>query len=79
MNIIKLLNIPTKKNKYGLEKTHRLLKECKLNDNNFIKIQIIGTKVIPEFGVMIQFSLIIAIIAAIIISARTKLDIFPKL
>jgi len=43
MNIIKLLNIPTKKNKYGLEKTHRLLKECKLNDNNFIKIQIIGT------------------------------------
>ena len=44
-----------------------------------MKIQIIGTKVIPEFGVMIQFSLIIAIIAAIIISARTKLDIFPKL
>ena len=30
-----------------------------------MKIQIIGTKVIPEFGVMIQFSLIIAIIAAI--------------
>ena len=44
-----------------------------------MKIQIIGTKVIPEFGVMIQFSLIIAIIAAIIISARLKLDIFPKL
>ena len=44
-----------------------------------VEIQIIGTKVIPEFGVMIQFSLIIAIIAAIIISARTKLDIFPKL
>ena len=44
-----------------------------------MEVQIIGTKVIPEFGVMIQFSLIIAIIAAIIISARTKLDIFPKL
>jgi len=44
-----------------------------------VEVQIIGTKVIPEFGVMIQFSLIIAIIAAIIISARTKLDIFPKL
>ncbi len=44
-----------------------------------VEIQIIGTKVIPEFGVMIQFTLIIAIITAIIISARTKLDIFPKL
>ena len=44
-----------------------------------MKIQIIGTKVIPEFGVMIQFTLIIAIIVAILISARTKLDIFPKL
>ena len=44
-----------------------------------VEIQIIGTKVIPEFGVMIQFTLIIAIIVAIIISARTKLDIFPKL
>ena len=44
-----------------------------------MEIQIIGTKVIPEFGVMIQFTLIIAIITAIIISARTKLDIFPKL
>ena len=44
-----------------------------------MEVQIIGTKVIPEFGVMIQFTLIIAIITAIIISARTKLDIFPKL
>ena len=43
------------------------------------EIQIIGTKVIPEFGVMIQFSLVIAIIATIIITARTKLHVFPKL
>ena len=44
-----------------------------------VEVQIIGTKVIPEFGVMIQFSLVIAIIATIIITARTKLHVFPKL
>ena len=42
------------------------------------KIQIIGTSVIPEFGALIQLVLIVAIITTIIISARTKLLIFPK-
>ena len=46
--------------------------------NGDSKIQIIGTSVIPEFGVLIQLVLIVAIITTIIISARTKLLIFPK-
>ena len=46
--------------------------------NGDSKIQIIGTSVIPEFGVLIQLVLIVAIITTIIISARTRLLIFPK-
>ena len=46
--------------------------------NGDSKIQIIGTSVIPEFGVLIQLVLIVAIITTIVISARTKLLIFPK-
>ena len=46
--------------------------------NGDSKIQIVGTSVIPEFGVLIQLVLIVAIITTIIISARTKLLIFPK-
>ena len=46
--------------------------------NGDSKIQIIGTSVIPEFGALIQLVLIVAIITTIIISARTKLLIFPK-
>ena len=43
-----------------------------------VKIQIIGTKVIPEFGTMIQFILVIAIITVIIITARSRQTIFLK-
>ena len=43
------------------------------------KIQIIGTNVIPEFGALIQLVLVTAIIITVIITARTKLSIFPKL
>ena len=46
--------------------------------NGDSKIQIVGTSVIPVFGVLIQLVLIVAIITTIIISARTKLLIFPK-
>ena len=46
--------------------------------NGDSKIQIVGTSVIPEFGVLIQLVLIVAIITTIIISARTRLLIFPK-
>ena len=46
--------------------------------NGDSKIQIVGTSVIPEFGALIQLVLIVAIITTIIISARTKLLIFPK-
>ena len=46
--------------------------------NGDSKIQIVGTSIIPEFGVLIQLVLIVAIITTIIISARTKLLIFPK-
>ena len=46
--------------------------------NDDSKIQIVGTSVIPEFGVLIQLVLIVAIITTIIISARTRLLIFPK-
>ena len=46
--------------------------------NGDSKIQIVGTSVVPEFGVLIQLVLIVAIITTIIISARTKLLIFPK-
>jgi len=47
--------------------------------NGDSKIQIVGTSVIPEFGVLVQLVLIIAIITTIVISARAKLSIFPKL
>ena len=46
--------------------------------NGDSKIQIVGTSVVPEFGVLIQLVLIVAIITTIIISARTRLLIFPK-
>ena len=46
--------------------------------NGDSKIQIVGTSVIPEFGALIQLVLIVAIITTIIISARTRLLIFPK-
>jgi hypothetical protein len=42
------------------------------------KIQIIGTKVIPEFGVMIQLVLIIAVITTMIFGSRTKLFSLSK-
>jgi len=43
------------------------------------EIQIIATHVIPEFGTMIQFILLTAIIITIVITAKTKLPIFTKL
>ena len=42
------------------------------------KIQIIGTKVIPEFGVMVQLVLIIAVITTMIFGSRTKLFSLSK-
>ena len=42
------------------------------------KIQIIGTKVIPEFGVMIQLVLVIAVITTVIFGSRTKLFALSK-
>jgi len=42
------------------------------------KIQIIGTQVIPEFGAMIQFILVVAIISTIIITSRTRLSLLSK-
>ena len=42
------------------------------------KIQIIGTHVVPEFGAMIQFILVVAIISTIIITSRTRLSLLAK-
>ena len=47
--------------------------------NGDSKIQIIGTHVVPEFGTMIQFILLAAIIITVVITAKTKLPIFTKL
>ena len=38
-----LLNIPSKKIKYGLGRTEQFLLECELTNKNFFKIQILGT------------------------------------
>ena len=38
-----LLNIPSKKIKYGLRRTGQFLLECELTNKNFFKIQVLGT------------------------------------
>ena len=43
------------------------------------KIQIIGTKVIPEFRTIVTMIFVIAIISMIAISAKTKLNLLPKI
>ena len=43
MLVSQLLNITSKKIKYGLDRTNQLLAQCNLLDNHFFKIQIIGT------------------------------------
>ena len=43
------------------------------------KIQIIGTQVIPEFGTIAVIILAVAITSIIVLSAKTKLSIMPKL
>ena len=43
MMIKNLFNASPQKIKYGLERTHRMLKACGLQENNYLKIQIVGT------------------------------------
>jgi predicted secreted protein with PEFG-CTERM motif len=43
------------------------------------KIQIIGTHVVPEFGTIAAIILAVAITSIIVLSAKTKLSIMPKL
>jgi predicted secreted protein with PEFG-CTERM motif len=43
------------------------------------KIQIIGTHVVPEFGTIAAIILAVAITSIIVLSAKTRLSIMPKL
>jgi len=43
MSAFNLLNISSKKIRYGLNRTNQLLSQCNLLDNHFFKIQIVGT------------------------------------
>ena len=47
--------------------------------NGSEEIEIIGTFVIPEFGTIAAIILAVAITSIIIISARSKLNLIPKL
>ena len=47
--------------------------------NGDSKIQIIGTHVVPEFGTIAAIILAVAITSIIVLSAKTKLSIMPKL
>jgi predicted secreted protein with PEFG-CTERM motif len=42
------------------------------------EIEIIGTFVIPEFGAIAALILAVAIISIIAVSAKTRLNVFPK-
>ncbi|SVE56064.1 uncharacterized protein METZ01_LOCUS508918, partial [marine metagenome] len=43
------------------------------------KIQVIGTHVVPEFGTIAAIILAVAITSIIVLSAKTRLNIIPKL
>ena len=42
-------------------------------------VEIIGTKVIPEFGTIAAMMLAVAIISVIVVSARSRLSIMPRI
>ena len=46
--------------------------------NGAEEIEIIGTFVIPEFGAIAALILAVAIISIIVVSSRTRLNVFPK-
>ena len=43
------------------------------------KIEIVGSHVVPEFGTIAMIVLAIAIISIIVITAKTKTSLIPKL
>ncbi len=52
-----------------------LIIPCKAGDE---KIEIVGSWVIPEFGTITAMILVVAIVAIIAVSAKTKLSLVPK-
>ena len=54
---------------------YTLIIPCEAGDN---KIEIVGSWVIPEFGTIAVMILVVAIVALIAISAKTKLSLVPR-
>jgi predicted secreted protein with PEFG-CTERM motif len=64
-------------------------KKVKQNDNyreisipikkDDIKVEIIGTQIIPEFGAVAMIVLAVAIVSIIAVSARSRLSIIPRI
>jgi len=47
--------------------------------NNDVKVEIIGTQVIPEFGTIAMIVLAVAIVSIIAVSAKSRLSITPRI
>ena len=52
-----------------------LIIPCKAGDE---KIEIVGSWAVPEFGTIAAMILVVAIVAIIAVSAKTKLSLVPK-
>ena len=44
-----------------------------------VKIEIVGTHVIPEFGTIAMIVLAVAIVSIIAVSAKSRLSIMPRI
>jgi len=47
--------------------------------NNDVKIEIVGTHVVPEFGTIAMIVLAVAIVSIIAVSAKSRLSIMPRI
>ena len=52
-----------------------LIIPCKAGDE---KIEIVGSWAVPEFGTIAAMILVVAIVAIIAVSAKTKLSLVPR-
>ena len=47
--------------------------------NNDVKVEIVGTHVVPEFGTIAMIVLAVAIVSIIAVSAKSRLSIMPRI
>jgi predicted secreted protein with PEFG-CTERM motif len=72
-----IIPIQTEYKKVGKDETYREISIPIKNDD--VKVEIIGTHIIPEFGTIAMIVLAVAIVSIIAVSAKSRLSIMPRI